>query len=353
MCLWYNHSMKLNNKEIIRAVSVLALISFAIAFFYFAKPKIDTNSNSANDAKATSLIQNDHDIPVDNIKDNDIVSLAQKLSDVKEPRYDDNNVDKALYKTAYTDASQNIFKYIKSHPHEVEKYIANNAAPTNTKMWESITSLYTLFIAFKMYPDDFPNLSNDKYKSVEEMFVDRSTSYDRSMADYNFDFYERPNGNYIIQADDLLNSGAYNISSYFYTMKLDKVKGHISINKINVINYHASGTLEMGNSADTSNYNYDTKSDMIISYGMKPFGMYPCNDNYYYEILDDRMILKKIMSVTACIGKDIGSPEDVYKYFNDKTDFSKMTLISSITDELYEKVKVININTLPKMELNY
>jgi hypothetical protein len=145
---------------------------------------------------------------------------------------------------------------------------------------------------------------------------------------------------------DTLSSGAYNIHSLLY--KITFTDNNISVELFDkIINTSSTGVSlvkypNVLQNPEESNFGVNSwlehKDWTFNYYGMKPFGMYPCNISYKYEFYNDRLILVSETQAKDCKKYNIESPRDI----PDNFDYTSVK-IYKVSPSILEKAKNLKI----------
>ncbi|MFA5132231.1 MAG: hypothetical protein WC444_02805 [Candidatus Paceibacterota bacterium] len=221
------------------------------------------------------------------------------------------------------------WKLMDNNHKDVENYLTQSRTnKSNEATWKSIFDDYVflkLGNRFGELPTDMPGAS----------IIDAFESWD-GFDPFRIDSYYRKDGSVLFILSDMVNSGVYNI---FSTTYMATFMGDSSV-IVEPLPYLDS---EAHVQKDITNAIYDKETDQIKVYGMRPFGLYPCNSVETYTIFNDRLILDTVEEKRVCIGKKIDSVNDLGKYFDDSTDFSLLKIVSKTTSEQLEKVKKVDV----------
>lgn len=208
-----------------------------------------------------------------------------------------------------------------------------------------------------LFKNNYPKLLNDYFAVIigdnvnlripnEESGMSTYKDYDPDYGFWFFNtaFFTNANSGIIVYTDKLF-SGAYNSTNYLYYFKINNKEVSVNFFRIFDIEQESEKIVEINQKdLEVKNAFYDKEIGMVEISGMRPFGLYPCNENRFFSIFENKLILKKIEVAKACNEKGYeyfnypisGMPEDNFEEF----DFSPIVIYQT-PDELFNKIKEI------------
>ncbi len=233
------------------------------------------------------------------------------------------------------------WELMRSHKEEIEKYLISSHASASQDdskkiTWENIMTDYILLSLGNV----IGHITLDSKKDIVTL-VKENITFHAPVSGY---IHQRKNGHILFEFADNINSGAYNINSYWYSITFDE--NHVVIKEMPFLSFQNGVIIKEQTqmvSGGLGNIRYDEKSDDMKVYGFLPFGRFPCNSVLTYSIAGDRFIFEKEEEKVACIGKKIESLEDLDKYFINETDFNMRKIVRESTQEEIKKMQVFDV----------
>lgn len=243
-----------------------------------------------------------------------------------------------------------------AHRGEIEHYLsASFSTESADPKYQDIFRDYLLIALGNMFSGASPSedimsaLADTASSSAANGLTSDEIQYQQNMLLSTVsDFSISPGENSAIAIiTDFQDSGAYNL--FEKVVRVGIASTGLTLATLPVIDEIHGEPVIRSDSTDVTGFPlvnityYDASTSEVAEYGMRPFGLYPCNPTRYYRVLPDRLIYLRTETPDVCIGKDIQDPSDLDKYFTSDTDFSKKTVTDTASAHFSAAAKALTL----------
>ena len=236
---------------------------------------------------------------------------------------------------------------------EVQNYLIDHFGEEVSPQYLSLMRDYLLLAVGPVFMDSSGGDDVNALIAIEHIEAATATEADPSIVGYERSQIlnaidvgslkdSLPSGIFMI--NDYPSSGAYNIFGGVYRITMQGSR--VEVANLPVVEEVKSrlalrGTAQDGADAAApflfTNAIFDPSSKVIVEDGMLPFGLYPCSDANFFKIESDRLINIRTETPIACIGKEIGGPEDVDRLFSPDTNFGIRKVTYQMATSTYQR----------------